>query len=182
MEEPEPDSPFAEFAVKKPSAVEYMRARQQSDRRALGERWLLWGMLTVCAGLGAGGAASLGSRLLALPAAAALGLGGAALGLLIGWLMGAATWAYIASGVNRFSMPLAPELTRGNSWDRMAVWLTTWGTIALTIGSPLGAARGAALMDPTATGAAMLLAWCGTVLGIGLGFAVWLVIKRILSK
>jgi hypothetical protein len=167
------DSPFAEFAAPKLSAVEAYQARQEQDRRLRREKWQLLATLAGSAATFAAAAASYSAGIMALPAALGLALVGTLLGLLFGWLAGVIGWAIVSLRVRAIGNPMAAELTRGNSWDRMTVWLTIWGILGIGYGAAWGAATGAGA-EPEAA----VFAWLGALAGITAAFLTWLFLRR----
>jgi len=177
--EPDPDSPFAEFAKPKPSAVDYLKTRREYDRKATRERWLLLASLASTSALGAGLGATLGTAFSVLFAALGFALVGALLGTLGGWLMGAGLWV-ISRMQARSGLPgsMERDLFEGNTWDRLTLWLGAWGAICTALGSALGASKGANLIDPMAGETVVPWAWAGALLGVVVGFWLWQIIKK----
>jgi hypothetical protein len=185
MSEPSPDSPFAEFATKKPSALESLRARQEQERQQRGANWLLLAILVATSSTAAAVGAAVLAGPLAFPLAMAVGLAGAVAGVLVGWLIGMVTWASLV--VRRRGPlplmtpdPLAKDLTRGNTWSNMTIWLSAWAAMGIWLGAAVGASQGAIVLVEKVTvedvGAGCFF---GSLAGASLGFAAWLLIRRL---
>jgi tetratricopeptide (TPR) repeat protein len=184
MPESSPDSPFAEFATPKQSAVEYLKSRQGQDRKARRETWWLLGLMTVLATAAAAGGASQIAGPQVIPFAFGFALAGSVIGLLGGWIMGAVTWAYASMrGVSAplSMMPMGQELVRGNRWDRMSVWLSIWGAIGIACGGAIGANKGVAQVVRVVPDAVQMASWGGSLCGIVVGFVVWILVRRLAS-
>lgn len=183
MSEPSPDSPFAEFATEKPSAVEYLRARQDQDRRERGENWLLLGILVGTTSTGAATGAALAAGIMAFPIASVLALAGAVTGVLVGWLIGVVTWAALVSQRGRGAFkrvdPLADHLVRGNQWSMMTIWLSAWASLALTVGAAVG---GSQIGHGMGVQGEMPACLGGAALGLLGGFVLWFVIRRLRAR
>jgi hypothetical protein len=185
MSEPSPDSPFAEFATKKPSAVEYLRARQEQERQQRGANWLLLGILIAASSIAAAIGATLPAGLLAFPVAIAGSLACAVAGVLVGWLVGMVTWAILAVR-RRGALPIVPadplavDLTRGNTWSKMTVWLSAWAAVGICVGAAIGASQGAVVLVEQAT-VEQVAPWCwpGSMIGLALGLGAWLLVRRL---
>jgi len=180
MTESSSDEPFAEFAAPKPSAVEYLRSRRDQERRARREYWLLLAILAGASALAAAGGASVGAGVRVLPAALGLSVAGTVLGVLVGWLVGAVTWAGVSFQSKALTpyKPVGTELVRGNSWGKLTVWLSGWGAIGIAVGGAVGAAEGAVLAVQEVPDSVIPWSLGGSLLGIALGFVCWLVIRR----
>jgi hypothetical protein len=177
MTESSSDNPFAEFAAPKPSAVEYLRSRREEDRKARSEYWLLMAVLSGASALAAAFGASIVGGISVLPAALGLAIAGTLLGVLVGWLVGAASWASLSFQSKAFK-PSGTEPARGNSWDRMTIWLSVWGVIGIASGGAIGASKGAVLAAQMKADSVIPWALGGAVVGLVVGFVVWLVLGR----
>ena len=184
MAKSSPDDPFAEFAVPKVSAVEHYKSRREQDRRARREYWLFLVVLAAVVATAASGGASISADIQVLPAALGLAVLGTLLGLLVGWLVGAAAWAFVSFQRGPLNPVAAAgaELVRGNSWDKMSVWLSVWGAIGIAGGGAWGASKGAELAATAAPGSLLLWTWFGALAGLPIGFVVWLVLRRAIRR
>jgi hypothetical protein len=180
MTEPSSDSPFAEFAAPKVSAVEYIKARREQDRKGRRELWLLLAILTGAAALVAAGGASVAAGLTALPAALGMAILGTLLGVLVGWLAGAGAWALLAfrSKAPAPFKPIGADLVHGNAWDKMTIWLSLWGAIGIASGGGAGAAKGAELAVGATAESVIPWSLGGAALGVAIGLVLWLVLRR----
>lgn len=183
MTAPLPEEPFAEFAVPRTSALDEFKARIQQDRIASRERWFLLALLALSAGTLSAGGASWAAGLSLFPETLGIlgtALAGTVIGLLVGWLAGVVSWAFARSRSRYFmSMSVAAELTSGNRWDRMSVWLALWGTIGIGFGAATGASSGVSrIAQRVGSDAIALWSWGGAFAGIGAGFVLWLFLRR----
>lgn len=110
---------------------------------------------------------------------------GAIIGLLIGWLIGAVSWVYAAGRSRRLisDMPLGAEMTRGNRWDRMSLWLAIWGAFGIAFGAAAGAAEGVAPLVPQRFSESVASwSWGGALGGTVVGFVVWLIVRGLTRR
>jgi tetratricopeptide (TPR) repeat protein len=182
------DNPFAEFAAPKTGPADRLRIRREQQRRARREHWLLLGILVGSVTVATAGAAGISAGTRVLPAALGLGGAGTVLGMAAGWLIGVITWSYV---LLRAKGPFNPmdvvgltgrELIRENSWDTMTVWLSVWQVLGIAGGGAWGASSGAALAARAAPDSLQLWAWGGTLVGLTVGFGIWLVLRRVLRR
>lgn len=180
MMDPMPDSPFAEFAAPKISAAEAFQQRHAQERQARRARWSYLSLLTVASVLSASLAVSLLTSFQTFPLALGFALAGALLGLLVGWLVGAAIWAGLQTRSNSpFTMnPLGTELTRGNSWDKLTIWMVVWGVTGIVSGAAGGALKAGAAADQETAELLPLWAGSGSLIGFVVATLLWWAVRR----
>jgi len=175
MNEPEPDSPFAEIAQPKPSAVEAYKQRSAHDQKRGRQRQLFLINCAVAGALGAGAGIAIGISMDAMPTAVGMALLGSALGLLVGWFVAMMAWARFFTNEN----PVPIQYRNNNSWDTLTLWLFAWGLIGIACGASIGAMKGTQITLPNIEMNAML-PWTmvGALIGEVIGASVSLTVLR----
>jgi hypothetical protein len=185
MKDPTPNGPFAEFAAPKPGGVKAYKARIVQDRKRNREQLLFLGSSLIGTALGSSVAVSMGLPLSGFLAALGLSLVGCALGLLVGWLIAAASWATLwwqSRGPGPFK-PVGSELVADNSGKNLSIWLRVWGLIGILCGGCVGAMKGVMLVtEGIQTGVLLPWSMSGSAAGMLLTITVWLVIKRSVGR
>jgi hypothetical protein len=176
MSDPEPQSPFAEFATEKPSALEYLKARQEQESRSRKESWILLLILAFLSALMSGIGASLAAGWQVFFPATGFAIVGALLGLVAGWVLGAAIWARLAIGPKFITVH--QDLVRGNPWDKLMIWLAVWGSIGISCGGAIGASKAVVSVLHVEAETVLPLSWAGSLAGIVIGFLLWFILRR----
>jgi hypothetical protein len=168
-------SPFAEFATPKRSAVEQWREQQYQSRAA---RWKAL-RAALCFFVGSAAGATVGVSLKVgfdrlgylFPGA----LAGGALGLGAGLVIGCACFSVMAmSGTSR-KPSYEAEVARKDPMAVINVLLVAWALIGVTVGSMWGALAGLAWDgSPHWQNAMDLWGFIGSILGSALMIPVWL--------
>lgn len=175
------ESPFAQFAAPKPSAVEYVKARRERDRRNNLQRWLLFTCLALGSTLGASVGAGLATEMNVFPWALAYAVVGALVGIVVGWAVGAASWAGMPFSSNT-AAPIEPMYTAvdvDKLWSRMSIWIMAWGAIGTACGASLGAIKGTASLIPVPVDSLAPWVLFSSLVGLMIGFALWIILKRV---
>lgn len=184
---PDPDSPFAEFARPKESAVEQFLQRKLQDRKSSVARRQFLAFTLAGSALAASIGAGIGASPATLPAALGLAVPGALLGIVVGGLVGSIVWALKLRGGGVAGMVLAyyeREMVtrRGNSWDQLGNWLRAWVAIGIVCGAAFGAAAGARLMAGANGEEMMPWTMSGSTLGFAIGVGLWFARQRLRGK
>jgi hypothetical protein len=168
---PDPDSPFAEFAQPKPSALDVIRERQRQEAEQFRRRVLT----AVCAGFGAALAGGIGGGLgeswQLLLEVVGFAFVGTLAGLLLSWIFAAGAWTAVRLGRTSMLLPNNPAA--------LTAWLTVCGLFGIAFGASAGAELGRSFLtgEPLTSGAWSLPA-AAVGLAVGLLFAVWLIRRR----
>jgi len=173
---PDPDSPFAEFAQPKESAVEkFMHRKLQDHKNSVARRQLIAFALAGSV-LGSSAGVGIGAGPAALPAALGLAVAGALAGVLVGWLVGIVLWTSALIFRKRFSQEPFNSLAPGGAesrWEALSVWLTLWAGVGIVCGAAFGATQGAEWTTNADLDAVMAWAMCGAALGFTAGVGWW---------
>jgi hypothetical protein len=180
MSEPSSENPLAEFGTPKPSAVEYLQSRREQDRKDRRAYWLHLAVLAGTSAVVAAGGACVAGGWPVLPASLGLAFAGTILGVLVGWLVGATSWAGLTfrSQAPAPFKPIGSDMVQGNSWDKLTVWLSVWAGIGIAAGGGVGAAKGAALAGQAVPNAVMPWSFGGAAIGTLIGLVGWLVVRH----
>ncbi|HEY7427898.1 MAG TPA: hypothetical protein VH682_26940 [Gemmataceae bacterium] len=168
-------SPFAEFAAPKRSAVEEWRERQYQSRVA---RWKAL-RAAVCVFVGSASGATIGislavgfDRLAYVVSGAVVG---GVLGLGAGVVVGCAGFSVMAMSGTRREPSFESGLARNDPMMVIKVLLVAWALIGLTVGSAWGGVEGSAWGERLAwRDSTFPWGFIGSVLGLALMGLVWL--------
>jgi MFS family permease len=174
--------PFSEFAAPKKGAVEQWRERQEKARRR--RRQVIRGLCCLVAGaaLGTGAGVCVHEGIRPLPLVFVAALLGAALGNLIGVLVGCACFSVMAMARTRFGPSFESELARRDPMSVITVLVVAFGLIGTIGGAAWGGLVGISwflgegVNDEDWAGA-LAGAFAGVVLA-GIGWLLWIRSRR----